>query len=168
MRRFLILGAAVCLLLMGCASGNSRPLLWYQDILTEAVLIEGDTRWRICAIPDGYTAEILSPPSAAGVVFTVTDTAAEVRLDSVRIPVSEAMLGGCRRLLSLFSLQEDWLIGVDSPGEDPDGITRARFRTDTAEYTVGFRMDGVPAYFDITTIDTSTRYLVSEIRWEEE
>lgn len=165
-RRFLILGMMCCLFFSGCAPKNTRPLLWYQDIFTEIILCEGNARWHIAPIPGGYTAEILSPASAAGVVFTVTDTASSVRIGAVQIPVSEAMLGECRLILSLFSLQEEFLVGIDSPGDDPDGITCARFRTDEAEYTVGFRTDGTPAYFEIITGSAATRYLTEEIRWE--
>ena len=164
-RRFLILGSLCCLLFSGCAPKNTRPLLWYQDSFRDVILCEGNFRWHITPIPGGYTVEILSPASAAGVVFTVTDSAASVSLGAVHIPVSEAMLGECRRILSLFSLREEFLIGIDSPGDDPEGILCAHFRTDTAEYTVGFHSDGTPAYFEIITGSATTRYLAEEIGW---
>ena len=164
-RRFPVLFVILCLLFSGCTPKSTRPLLWYQDSFAEIILCEGNARWHIAPIPGGYTAEILSPASAAGIIFTVTDTAASVCLGDVCIPVSEAMLGECRRILSLFSLREESLIGIDSPGDDPDGILCAHFRTDTAEYTVGFRTDGTPAYFEINTGSAATRYLTEDIRW---
>lgn len=164
MRRLLTLCAALCFLLAGCAPAHSRPLLWYQDSLTEVTLRDGDTTWRITPVPGGYTAEILDPVSIAGITFTVTDTASRVHLGEVQIPVTRAMTEKCDHLFSLFSLTEEELTGVEAPGDDPEGITCARFRTDTAEYTVGLRPDGLPAFFEQIMDGITTRYGVSDIR----
>lgn len=155
--------AAFCVLLFGCVPKNSRPLLWYQDVFTTATLTDGTTTWRLAPIPGGYTAEILSPASIAGITFTVTDTSAEVSMGDMHIPVSEAMTRECDRLIALFRLSEENLIGVEAPGDDPEGITYARFRRDGAEYTAGLRADGLPAFFDITIDGITVRFGVSEI-----
>lgn len=163
-RRLLALCAILCLIFPGCTPKNTRPLLWYQDAFTGATLSDGDTTWRIAPIPGGFTAEMIAPASVAGITFTITDTAGEVSLGDLHIPVSEAMSGGCMRLMDLFRLREDQLIGVDAAKDDPEGITYARFRTDTAEYTVGIRPDGLPAFFEEITNGITVRYTVSEIR----
>lgn len=163
MRRLLALCAVLCFLLLGCTPLSSRPLLWYQDSLTSVILQTEDTLWEITPIPGGFTAEILAPSSAAGVTFTVTDTATQVHLGEVRIPVSRAMTERCEALYSLLRLTEEELIGVDAPGEDPEGISCAHFRRGTTEITVGLRTDGLPAYFDFTADGVTERIFVSEI-----
>lgn len=163
MRRLLTLCAALCFLLAGCAPAHSRPLLWYQDSLTEVTLRDGDTTWRITPVPGGYTAEILDPVSIAGITFTVTDTASRVHLGEVQIPVTRAMTEKCDHLFSLFSLTEEELTGVEAPGDDPEGITCARFRQGDTEITLGLTAGGVPAYFDRTIEGVTERIFVSEI-----
>lgn len=163
-RRLIALLAILFLLLPGCSPKNTRPLLWYQDVFTEVTLQQGDTTWRIAPIPGGFTAEILAPASVVGITFTITDAAGEVSLGDLHIPVSEAMSGGCVRMMNLFRLREDQLIGIEAAGDDPEGITCARFRTDTAEYTVGLRPDGLPAFFEQIMDGITTRYGVSDIR----
>ena len=163
MRRLLTLCAALCFLLAGCAPAHSRPLLWYQDSLTEVTLRDGDTTWRITPVPGGYTAEILAPVSIAGITFTVTDTASRVHLGEVHIPVTHAMTETCENLFALLSLKEEELTRVDAPGEDPEGITCARFRRGKAEITLGLTANGLPAYFDRTIDGITERIFVSEI-----
>lgn len=163
MRRLLMLCAAFCFLFAGCGPANSRPLLWYQDSLTEVTLRDGDTTWHITPIPGGYTAEILTPASIAGITFTVTDTAAGVHLGEVQIPVTRAMTEQCEELFALFSLTEEELVGVDAPGDDPEGITCARFRQGNSEITLGLTAGGVPAYFEKTIEGVTERIFVSEI-----
>ena len=163
MRRLLTLCAALCFLLAGCAPAHSRPLLWYQDSLTEVTLRDGDTTWRITPVPGGYTAEILAPVSIAGITFTVTDTASRVHLGEVHIPVTHAMTETCENLFALLSLKEEELTRVDAPGEDPEGITCARFRRGEAEITLGLTANGIPAYFDRTIDGITERIFVSEI-----
>ena len=168
MHRLIALCAAFCFLLAGCGSIHSRPLLWYQESLTEITLRDGDTVWRMTPVPGGFTAEILAPDSVAGIVLTVTDTAAQAGLGEVQIPVSEAITGQCCQLFSLLCLTEETLIGLEAPGEDPEGISRARFRQSNAEITLGLRPDGLPAFFDITTHGITRRILVSDIRWSDD
>ena len=163
MRRLLTLCAALCFLLAGCAPAHSRPLLWYQDSLTEVTLRDGDTTWRITPVSGGYTAEILAPVSIAGITFTVTDTASRVHLGEVHIPVTRAMTETCENLFALLSLKEEELTRVDAPGEDPEGITCARFRRGEAEITLGLTANGLPAYFDRTIDGITERIFVSEI-----
>ena len=163
MRRLLALCAALCFLLAGCGPANSRPLLWFQDTFTEITLRDGDTVWHFTPIPGGYTAEILSPASIAGITFTVTDTAAVVQLGEVHIPVTRAMTEKCEALFALLSLKEEELTRVEAPGEDPEGITCARFRRGEAEITLGLTADGIPAYFDRTMDGITERIFVSEI-----
>lgn len=164
MRRLIALCAALCFLLLGCAPGSTRPLLWYQDTLAAITLQEGDTVWQITPVPGGYTAEILSPASIAEIVLTVTDTAAQMGLGEIRIPVSEAMTERCGELFSLLRLTEEELIGLDAGGDDPEGISCARFRRGSTQITVGLRLDGLPAFFDITTDGITRRVFVSDIR----
>ena len=163
MRRLLALCAALSFLLVGCGPANSRPLLWYQESLTEVTLQDGNTVWRMTPVPGGYTAEIHAPASIAGITFTVTDTAAGVHLGEVQIPVTRAMTEKCDHLFSLFSLTEEELTGVEAPGDDPEGITCARFRRGEAEITLGLTADGIPAYFDRTIDGITERIFVSEI-----
>ena len=163
MRRLLALCAALCFLLVGCGPANSRPLLWYQDTFMEITLRDGDTVWHFTPIPGGYTAEILFPASIGGITFTVTDNAAVVQLGEVHIPVTRAMTEKCEDLFALLSLKEEELTRVDAPGEDPEGITCARFRRGAAEITLGLTADGIPAYFDRTIDGITERIFVSEI-----
>ena len=163
MRRLLALCAALCFLLVGCGPANSRPLLWYQDAFSEITLRDGDTVWHLTPVPGGYTAEILAPASIAGITFTVTDTAAGVHLGEVHIPVTRAMTETCENLFALLSLKEEELTRVDAPGEDPEGITCARFRRGEAEITLGLTANGLPAYFDRTIDGITERIFVSEI-----
>lgn len=165
MRRLFALCAALCFLFVGCGPTSSRPLLWYQDTLTEITLCEGDTTWRMTPIPGGYTAEILAPASIAGITITVTDTASQIHLGEVRIPVSRAITEKCDTLFSLLSLTEEELIGVNAPGDDPEGITCARFRRDEAEITAGLNTDGLPAYFDRTVDGITERIFVTDIQY---
>ena len=163
MRRFFALCAALVFLLTGCGSIHSRPLLWYQASLTEVTLRDGNTVWRMTPVPGGYTAEILSPASAAGITLTVTDTDAQARLGDMRIPVSQAMTVACDDLFSLLCLSEEELIGLDAPGDDPEGITCARFRRSDREITIGLTADGLPAFFDITIDGITNRVFVTDM-----
>lgn len=163
MRRFFALCAILCFLLIGCSPGNTRPLLWYQESLTEVTLQDGNTVWRMTPVPGGYTAEILSPASAEGITLTVTETDAQARLGDVCIPVSRAMTVACDDLFSLFCLTEEELIGLDAPGDDPEGITCARFRLSNREIALGLTADGLPAFFDITIDGITSRVFVTDM-----
>lgn len=144
-----VLLTAFCPLLAGCTK-DARPLLWYQDVLVSADVSDGTTAWHLRVIPDGFTAEIVSPPEAAGVTFRITSTSASVCADGVEIPVSDRMTAGAQRLIELFTLDGTRVSDV-RPVEDKAGV-RAQFSTQSGRtVTVVFGADGLPVSFETDT-----------------
>ncbi len=141
----LLLPAVLCALITACGAG-SRPLLWYQDVLVSATVSDGTHTWRIAPIDGGFTAEIISPPEASGVTFSLTDVSASVSVEGVEIPVSDAMTSGARRLIDLFTLDETRVSDV-RPDKGTQ-TTHARFQTDGGEISIIIGADGLPASFE--------------------
>lgn len=139
-----VLLAAVCLFTAGCARSR-RSLLWYQESLVSVTLSDGGTLWEITPAADGWTLTVLSPPGAAGVRWHVTDTAASVSSGGVTIPAGNAMAAVPRRLISLFRLSEERLLGAEADKKGSAVI--ARYQTDAGEVTVRIGAGGVPLSF---------------------
>lgn len=157
--------AAICLLVLcGCAAGETRSLLWYQDVFTETT-VETDGRcWLVTRLPDGFAASLTAPETVSGITFTVAGGVQTVSAGNVTIPVSDALTGGCTRIFALFQLSEEHLTGVDAGHEnDPDNAVYAHYRVGTVEYTVGIGGDGLPVFFEEERGGVRTRYEVRAI-----
>ena len=153
--------AAVCLLLLsGCAHTQPRSLLWYQDSFVSAVLEGEGRRWTLTRLPDGFSARLDAPASAAGVTFTVTSAASYASAEDVTIPVTEAMLGGARRVIGLFSLREEALTGVSAGHESDGDAVLAHYHTESGDITVGIGGDGLPLFFET---EDGVRYTVPQM-----
>lgn len=136
---------AVCLALAGCESEN-RSLLWYQECLSEVTVAEGERVWKLTPTADGFSVEILAPSAAAGVTFRIAETSASVSVGGVQIPAGDAMTAGARRVIALFTLSEERLVGVEA---DRDGeAVIARYETDAGTVTVTIGDGGIPLSFE--------------------
>ena len=151
--------SAVCLLILllsGCSSLSSRDLLWYQDSMTAAVLTETDSgrSWRITLSGQEFTAELLAPPSVAGIRFTA-GTEAYAEAGEVRIPIGEVMLTGARRAKGCLTLSPDALTGLEPCS---DGGVLADFSTSDARYTLCLGEDGLPRWITVQDSIGNCRY----------
>ena len=152
--------SAVCLLILllaGCSSASSRDLLWYQDSMTAAVLTETESgrSWRLTFSGQDFTAELLAPPSVAGIRYSTAGSEAYAEAGEVRIPVGEGMLTGARRAKGCLTLSPDALTGIEPCS---DGGVLADFSTPDARYTLCLGEDGLPRWITVQDSLGSIRY----------
>lgn len=159
-KRIVLLLLLPVLLFAGCA-GEKRPLLWYQEGFSQAVLEKDGVLWEIAPNPDGFSATILSPDTLSGVTWHFAGDTVFLSVGNVRLPVTEAMTETPRRLLSLFALCEEDLTKLTVLKNE--SLVEARFLGENGEILLKIGDGGLPLSFHTPFGD----YTVREIRFPE-
>ncbi len=142
----ILFAALLCAAFSGCGL-SGVDWLSYRDGFVSADLTDGERAWRITAVPEGFTAEMLSPPEAAGVTFRITDTTAFAFVGGTEIPVSDSFVSNVRRMVSLFEKGDAQIKEVRSFGSTSDVCVR--FVTERGEeVSAVFTANGLPRSFE--------------------
>jgi len=158
--------AILCLLLAGGCRLSQRDILWYQDGFASLSLEEGDRLWCLTREADGFRASVSSPALPTPLFFTLTEAGSFLEAEGVRIPVTDAMTAGMRRICSLLSLRTEDLESVErAAGKTAaeDGVcVVARCKTETGTVQIYIGEDSLPLYFELTDDQGVTRFRLAE------